>query len=140
MKPEKLKDRRFDIGGVELIGTAVLETLPYDHQPQDTETCIDTREFTCVCPWSGLPDFGTLRLSYFPENLIIELKSFKYYLHSFRNVGIYQEDAVNRILLDFWSCVKPKYVRIELDYEVRGGIHQICTVERGTKPLGAEPS
>jgi len=89
-----------------------------------------------VCPWSGLPDFGTLRLTYFPRRRIIELKSFKYYLHSFRNVGIYQEDAINRIVADFWACVKPKYVRIELDYEVRGGIHQVCTVERGKK-LGA---
>ncbi len=134
MDSEQLKDRRFEIGGAELIDTAALETLPYNHQPQETEISIDTREFTCVCPWSGLPDFGTLKLKYYPVSHIIELKSFKYYLHSYRNVGIFQEDAVNRIMSDFWSCVTPKYAIIELDYEVRGGIHQVCKVERGVIP------
>ncbi|MEP0813523.1 MAG: NADPH-dependent 7-cyano-7-deazaguanine reductase QueF [bacterium] len=135
MDIKTLKDKRFDIGGVELIDPSVLETLPYDHQPQDTGVFIETKEFTCVCPWSGLPDFATLRLWYFPDLNIIELKSFKYYLHTFRNVGIYQEDAVNRILNDFWECVQPKWIRMELDYQVRGGIHQVCTVVRGEKPM-----
>jgi len=134
MGEDKYEDRRFDVQGVDAIDTAVLETLPYEHQPQDTEIVFDTSEFNCVCPWSGLPDFGTLRIQYFPDRKIIELKSMKYYIISFRNVGIYQEDAINRILDDFFECVKPKWVKIELEYEVRGGIHQVCTVERGVRP------
>ncbi len=134
MDTEKLKDRRYDIQTAEVIDTAALEHAPYPHQPQDTEIFLETREFTCVCPWSGLPDFAALRLWYFPSERIIELKSFKYYLHSFRNVGIFQEDALNRIIEDFWECVQPKWAKIEIDYEIRGGIHQVCTVERGAKP------
>src|SRR5713226_8200372 len=82
------------------IDTAVLETFPYEYPGKEISVDIDTDEFTAVCPWSGLPDFGTVKIRYLPQKRILELKSLKYYLFSYRNVGIFQEHAVVRILDD----------------------------------------
>ena len=92
---------------------------------------ISTDEWTCVCPFSGLPDFGTIRVRYLPSDSCIELKSLKYYLTSFRNVGIYQEHAANRVLDDLVACCAPRFMEIELDYRLRGGIHTVVTVSHG---------
>ena len=72
----------------------------YDYPEQDSVIDIDTEEFTALCPWTGLPDYGTLEISYVPDRSCLELKSLKYYLMSFRDVGIVQEHAANRILKD----------------------------------------
>ena len=77
----------------------------------------------------GLPDFGTLTVRYLPTDVCLELKSYKYYLTSFRNVGIYQEHAANRVLDDLVACCRPQWMEIELDYRLRGGIHTVVTVE-----------
>ena len=77
-----------------------METIPFEYSGSETEVTYETEEFTCVCPWTGLPDFGKLSIWYLPDQTLIELKSLKYYLLSFRNVGIIQEHAVNRILKD----------------------------------------
>ena len=82
-----------------------------------------------MCPFSGLPDFGTLVIRYLPSDVCIELKSLKYYLTSFRQVGIYQEHAANRVLDDLVRCCDPKFMEIELDYRLRGGIHTVVTVK-----------
>jgi len=90
---------------------------------------MDTDEFTALCPWTGLPDYGTLKITYTPSDRVIELKSFKYYLLSFRDVGIVQEHAANRIIKDLVALCQPKAMKISLDYKVRGGIHTEVVVE-----------
>lgn len=121
-------ERRFDIAGYEAIDPAVLETFPYEYAGRDVAIDIETDEFTAVCPWSGLPDFGTVTIRYLPRDVILELRSLKYYLLSYRNVGIYQEHAVNRMLDDLVAVVRPGWMEISLDYKVRGGIHTVCRV------------
>ena len=90
---------------------------------------LDTDEFTAVCPWTGLPDYGTLDISYVPAQSCIELKSLKYYLMSFRDVGIVQEHAANRILKDLVALCRPHSMKVTLDYRVRGGIHATVSVK-----------
>lgn len=83
---------------------------------------LETSEFTCICPKTGLPDFAVVRISYVPDQLCIELKSFKLYLVSFRDVGIFHEHLVNKILDDFVKSCKPREVDIEIVMNPRGGI------------------
>ncbi len=124
MDSAKLRDMRFDTQGPEVIARDVLVTLPYTHDRR-TEIVIDTDEFSAVCPWSGLPDFATLTLRYLPGDRYLELKSFKYYLTSFRSVGIFQEDANNVIVSDLVACLAPLWLEVVLDYKVRGGLHTV---------------
>jgi 7-cyano-7-deazaguanine reductase len=126
-------DRRYDVEGLDAIDVAVLETFPYEYPGKDIDVEIDTDEFTAVCPFSGLPDFATIRISYVPRKRIIELRSLKYYLLSFRNVGIYQEHAVNRILEDLAKCASPKWMKVSADYKIRGGVHTVASREWGRK-------
>lgn len=121
-----VQTRRFDVQGYEAIDAAVLETFPYEYPGRDVAVDIETDEFTAVCPWSGLPDFGKVTVRYLPKTKILELRSLKYYLMSFRNVGIYQEHAVQRILEDLVKIAEPQWMEIVLDYKVRGGIHTTC--------------
>lgn len=126
-------DKRYDTQSVETIDVQVLETFPYEYPGRDVVINIDTDEFTAVCPWSGLPDFATLKINYIPDKQIIELRSLKYYLMSYRNVGILQEHAVNRILEDLAASCKPKWMQVIADYKVRGGIHTKTSVEYSGK-------
>ncbi|HEY3249454.1 MAG TPA: preQ(1) synthase [bacterium] len=119
---------RLPVAGYEAIDAGVLETFPYEYAGKNATVDIETDEFTAVCPWSGLPDFGAVRVRYVPQTKVIELRSFKYYLLSFRSVGIYQEHAVNRILDDLVALAEPQWMEVTLDYKVRGGIHTVCTV------------
>ncbi len=130
--PEAL-DRRYDVEDVSTIDVKALETFPYEHPGKDIIINIDTDEFTAVCPWSGLPDFATIRIDYIPNKVLIELRSLKYYLLSYRNVGIYQEHVVNRILDDLVKCAKPKWMKVVADYKVRGGIHTVTSREYSAK-------
>ena len=111
----------------ETIDSECLLVFDYEYQGQTSEVSIDTDEFTAVCPWTGLPDYGTLIVSYLPNGHCIELKSLKYYLLSFRDVGIVQEHAVNRILNDLVNVCQPVSMTVTLDYKVRGGIHTSVT-------------
>ena len=122
-------DRRYDVAGVDAIDTRVLETFPYDYPGNDIIVDIDTEEFTAVCPFSGLPDFATIRVKYIPDKVVIELRSYKYYLLSYRGVGIYQEHLVNRILDDLVKACRPKWMEVIADYRVRGGVHSIARRE-----------
>ncbi|MEK7249908.1 MAG: preQ(1) synthase [Bacteroidota bacterium] len=130
--PEAL-DRRYDVENVSTIDVKALETFPYEHPGKDIIINIGTDEFTAVCPWSGLPDFATIRIDYIPNKVLIELRSLKYYLLSYRNVGIYQEHVVNRILDDLVKCAKPKRMKVVADYKVRGGIHTVTSREYSAK-------
>lgn len=119
---------RLPVHGYDALDAGVLETFPYEYAGKGAVVDISSDEFTAVCPWSGLPDFGTVRVRYVPQTKVIELRSFKYYLLSFRNVGIYQEHAVNRILDDLVAAAEPQWMEVTLDYKVRGGIHTVCTI------------
>jgi 7-cyano-7-deazaguanine reductase len=133
MKKDKYADRRSDIQKEDAIDVAVLEKIPFDYAGSETEVEYETEEFTCVCPWTGLPDFGELTISYSPNKSLIELKSLKYYLNSYRNVGIIQEHAVNRILKDLVKLVKPISMTVEAEYRERGGIKSWAIAEYGTE-------
>ena len=79
-------------------------------------------EFTSMCPMTGLPDFGTITVSYAPKDRCIELRSFKYYLHTFRNKGIFYEEVVNTILDDIVAAIEPAYLEVSGEFNTRGGI------------------
>ncbi len=106
-----------------------LLTFPYEYAGRDAEVMIETEEFTALCPWTGLPDFGVLTIRYVPAEACLELKSLKYYLLSFRSVGIVQENAANRILEDLVKACEPKTMTVILDYTVRGGLHTVVSVD-----------
>jgi len=119
---DKYASRHFDIQPEEAIDQAVLEATPFDYPDSATEVVYETDEFTFVCPWTGLPDFGRLVIRYIPCHSLVELKSLKYYLTSYRNVGILQEHTVNRILRDLVQLLEPVSMVVEADYKERGGL------------------
>ena len=112
--------------GPEQIDVAVLETFDYEGPAQEIVT--ETNEFTAVCPYSGLPDFARLSISYVPQARCVELKSLKYYVTSYRNVGIFQEHATARIAEDLFRLLAPRSLSVRTVYNVRGGFETTCTV------------
>ncbi len=112
--------------GPEQVDVAVLETFPYEGPEQEIVT--ETDEFSAVCPYSGLPDFAKLVIRYVPGTKCIELKSLKYYVTSYRNVGIFQEHATGKIAKDLHHCLQPKWIEVRTVYNVRGGFLTTCTV------------
>ncbi|HEX6406829.1 MAG TPA: preQ(1) synthase [Gemmatimonadales bacterium] len=112
--------------GPETIDVAVLETFEYSGPDQEIVT--ETREFSAVCPYSGLPDFATLTIKYVPSDRCVELKSLKYYVASYRNVGIFQEHATAKIAEDLFKLLEPQMLEITTRYNVRGGFETKCTV------------
>ncbi|MBI2916830.1 MAG: NADPH-dependent 7-cyano-7-deazaguanine reductase QueF [Chloroflexi bacterium] len=127
MTTDKYLLRRFDTQNEEAIDTSILESIPFDYPGSNTEVVYETDEFTSVCPWTGLPDFAHLIIRYFPDRSLVELKSLKYYLTSFRNVGILQEHAVNRIQRDLVSLLDPCSLEVEASYNERGGMRTRAT-------------
>ena len=91
-------------------------------------------EFTSVCPMTGLPDFGTLSIAYIPAARCIELRSFKYYLQSFRNRGIFYEDVVNAILDDIVAAIAPRWAQVSGEFNTRGGISARVTATYPDEP------
>lgn len=122
-------DKRFDVQDESAIDVSVLDTFPYEYRGEEITVTISTDEFTAVCPWSGLPDFGSIAIEYTPGAVCIELRSLKYYLQSYRSVGMYQEHVVNRILNDLVRCAKPAWMKVVADYNIRGGVHTIVRRE-----------
>lgn len=100
---------------------------PNPERPYDVE--VECPEFTCLCPRTGQPDFATIRVNYVPGAHIVELKSLKLYLWSYRNEGIFHEAAANRILDDLVAALAPRWIEVEADFNVRGGIHTVVRVE-----------
>ncbi len=121
-------DLQLEAADPEAIDAASLLAFPYDYADNPAEIVIDTHEFTAVCPWTGLPDTGDLTISYVPGTHCIELKSLKYYLLTFRQVGIVQEHAASRILDDLVQACDPRSMAVSLDYTPRGGLHTVVTV------------
>jgi 7-cyano-7-deazaguanine reductase len=120
--------------GPETIDVAVLETFEYAGPDQEIVT--ETREFSAVCPYSGLPDFATLTIKYVPSDRCVELKSLKYYVTSYRNVGIFQEHATARIAEDLFKLLEPQLLEVTTLYNVRGGFETRCTVVKGGRSSG----
>lgn len=118
--------RTLSFVGPEQIDVAVLETFDYDGPAQEIVT--ETAEFTAVCPYSGLPDFARLTITYMPAGKCIELKSLKYYITSYRNVGIFQEHATARIAEDLFRRLVPRNLAVRTVYHTRGGFDTTCTV------------
>jgi 7-cyano-7-deazaguanine reductase len=127
MAIDKYATRRYDIQGEEAIDVAVLEAIPFQYPESATEVLYETDEFTFVCPWTGLPDFARLVIKYVPESRLVELKSLKYYLTSYRNVGILQEHAVNKVLQDLVQLLRPSSMVVEAEYRERGGLKTRAT-------------
>ncbi|MFH0766270.1 MAG: preQ(1) synthase [Calditrichota bacterium] len=115
-------DKCLPFQGIEAIDTQVLETFAYEYPSRRIEVEISTDEFTAVCPYSGLPDFGTIYILYTPDQLCIELRSLKYYLLSYRSIGIFYEHLVNRVLEDLAAVCKPWNMTVKAEYKVRGGL------------------
>jgi 7-cyano-7-deazaguanine reductase len=102
-----------------------LVAVPNPHPGRDYEVRCETPEFTCVCPLTGQPDFATVTISYVPGPSIVELKSLKLYLWSYRQEGAFHEDVTNRILDDLVAVVEPRRMTVRTDWLVRGGIHTV---------------
>ena len=110
-----------------------LETFDNPHPGRDYQIVHVAPEFTSVCPKTGQPDFGTIRIEYVADKLCVELKSLKFYLQSFRNEGVFYEDLVNRILDDLVGCLQPRRMKITGEFTPRGGMHSVITAEFSDK-------
>lgn len=100
-----------------------IETFP--NQYKGYEITIEIPEYTAICPKTSLPDFGTITVHYMPDRECLELKSLKMYIHSYRNVGIFYENAVNRILQDIAAACRPVWVRVTGTFAARGGLRSV---------------
>tara|TARA_Y100001968_G_scaffold333191_1_gene394636 strand:+ start:15061 stop:15453 length:393 start_codon:yes stop_codon:yes gene_type:complete len=97
------------------------------------EISIDLPEFTCKCPFSGYPDFAELRLLYQPAEKVLELKSIKLYVNSYREKKISHEEVANKILDDLVNACKPNWMQLEADFNPRGNVHMVVTVSHGIR-------
>jgi len=117
--------------------TKLLETFPNPAPERDYVIEHVAPEFTSVCPKTGQPDFGTIFLNYVPDKLCVELKSFKFYLQSFRNTGIFYEAITNRLLDDLVRVLKPRSMTVRTEWTPRGGLHSTVTAMHEKPKSGA---
>ena len=108
-----------------------IETFPNPNPERDYTVEMECPEFTSVCPRTGQPDFGLLRIRYVPDQTCIELRSLKLYLWSFRNQGAFHEHAANVILDDLVKALKPRWCKVTAEFSVRGGISITVEAEHG---------
>lgn len=114
---------KYKVENPEIVDRGILQPLDYAYAgKRDIDITIHQPEYTSVCPMTGLPDFGRIIVNYRPDRKILELKSFKYYLLQYRNVGIFYEHLVNRILEDLVEVLKPKRMEVRGEFTARGGI------------------
>jgi 7-cyano-7-deazaguanine reductase len=114
-----------------------LQRVPNPHTDRDYEVDHVVPEFTCVCPLTGQPDFATIRIRYVPDRWLIELKSLKLYMWSYRSEGAFHEDVTNRILDDLVRTLAPRRLEVVGDWNVRGGIKTVVTVRYEAARRGA---
>jgi 7-cyano-7-deazaguanine reductase len=114
-----------------------LETFPNRHPDRRYIVHLETDEFTCVCPATGQPDFATIYVEYIPDKKILESKSFKLYLWSYRDEGVFHEHVTNKILDDLVSALEPHWCRVVGEFNVRGGIAITIEAEHGNR--GVKP-
>ncbi len=105
-----------------------LETFENPHPQREYTIRFECPEFTCVCPKTGQPDFATIRIKYAPAKTCVELKSLKLYLWSYRDLGAFHEAVTNKILDDLVAATEPRWMEVEGDFYVRGGIHTVIEV------------
>ena len=127
-----------DLEGLTILGGKAepsrrLETFPNHSPERDYIIRLETDEFTCLCPATGQPDFATIRVAYIPGPKILESKSFKLYLWSFRNEGVFHEHLTNLVLEDLVKALEPRWCRVEAEFKVRGGIGITVEAEHGVK-------
>jgi len=120
------------------MSSSTLETFPNPRPERDFEIQILCPEFTSVCPMTGLPDFGEIRITYVPDTRCVELKSLKYYLVEFRNKGIFYEQVTNQILDDLVATLQPRRMTVIGDFSVRGGLKTIVKAEYPAKTARAD--
>lgn len=111
-----------------------LETFPNPRPGRPYEIAMECPEFTCLCPMTGQPDFATIRLRYVPAARCVELKSLKLYLWSYRNEGAFHEAVTNKICDDLVKALRPRWLEVEGDFSVRGGITTVVTARHGRRP------
>ena len=110
-----------------------IDSFENQFQHRDYEIEFEAPEFTSVCPMTGQPDFGTLSISYVPDARCIELRSFKFYLHGFRDRGIFYEDVVNTVLDDIVEAISPRRATVRGDFNRRGGISARITASHSAE-------
>jgi len=111
-----------------------LEAVRNPHPDRDYEVAMAIPEFTCLCPITGQPDFATIRIRYVPDQHLVELKSLKLYIWSYRDEGAFHEDVTNRILNDLVQAVQPRWAEVAGDFNVRGGIKTEVRAAYGKRP------
>lgn len=129
--------------GEKAIENAVLEIWDNPHPGRDYEIDISFPEFTCLCPRSGYPDFATIKINYVPDKRIVELKSLKLYLNSFRSVCISHEDVTNRIYSRIKKSLKPRFIEVIGDFNPRGNVKtivRVCSRTEDRKPTSDKKS
>jgi 7-cyano-7-deazaguanine reductase len=119
--------KKSDLKGLTLLGRGSkpvkkLETFPNHHPHRDYTVTLRTEEFTCVCPATSQPDFARLTIQYTPDKKILESKSLKLYLWSYRQKGVFHEHVTNLILDDLVKALHPRWCKVLADFSVRGGI------------------
>jgi len=106
-----------------------LETFSNPNPERDYEIAFEAPEFTCLCPMTSQPDFATIRIRYVPDQKCVELKSLKLYLWSYRDEGTFHEAVTNKIANDLIAALEPRYLYVEGDFYIRGGIKTVVKVE-----------
>ena len=136
----KAEDKMLPFKGPEAIESHLLECFPYEYADkpygQEMEIETETDEFTSVCPFSGLPDFAVVNITYTPDKDCLELRALKYYLLSYRDVGIWYEHLVNRMLEDLVKACKPQSMEIEISCNPRGGLSSTVTASYDKAQMG----
>ena len=123
-----MSDTPYPVNKPDKIKTDVLDPIDYQYKDKrDINIVIEQPEFTSVCPMTGLPDNGCITIKYRPDETIIELKSLKYYLLQYRNVGMFYEHVVNKILDDLVKVLNPLQMEVTGEFTPRGGISSIAT-------------
>ncbi len=120
--------------------STTLETFENPNPGRDYTIHIDTPEFTCLCPMTGQPDFASIELEYVPDQLCLELKALKLYFWSYRDQGAFHEAVTNKILDDLVAAIAPRFMRINADFNVRGGVYtRVVAEHRAEGWVAAEP-
>ena len=132
MSLNPLKNNDSELYGERQISDSEIVCFPNPSRERDYEISIELPEFTCQCPFSGYPDFAVIRLMYQPFEKVLELKSIKLYINSFRDKKISHEEVANKILDDLIQSCEPHWISLEADFNPRGNVHTIIRISHGS--------
>jgi len=135
-QPEDLKD--LTLLGRKAKPSKKLEAFPNRSPDRYYLVSLVTSEFTCLCPVTGQPDFATIKVHYVPDQKIVESKSYKLYLWSYRDEGVFHEHVVNKILDDLVAAIDPHFIRVVGEFNIRGGIAITVSAEKVKTPEAKE--